>query len=116
MLAENKSLEEIARMITGDNQILMLAYEPKIEYSCDCSKENFEKGIISLGKEELIDMIEEDGKAEVVCKFCNKKYNFSKQELESLLERIEAKELQDTIQNELYEETTNECDEECDDE
>ena len=94
MLSEKKSLEEIARIITGDNQLLMLAHDPKIECDCDCAKEHFEKGIISLGKEELSNMIEEDGKAEVVCKFCHKKYNFSKQELESLLERLIEKEEQ----------------------
>ena len=88
MLSENKSLEEIVRTITGDKDIMVLASEPKIVYECDCNKEKFEKGIISLGKEELSKIIEEDGKAEIKCHFCNKEYNFTKKELEEILDRI----------------------------
>ncbi len=95
MLEQKKSLEEIAITITGDKEILKLAQDPTIEYLCDCEKENFEKGLISLGKDELNSMIEEDGKAEIVCKFCNKKYNFSKQDLKSLAQKIEEKESED---------------------
>lgn len=56
--------------------------EPK--YECDCSKERMAKALISLGKEELRAMIEEDGKAEVCCQFCNAKHLFTKEELEEL--------------------------------
>ncbi|WP_353092546.1 Hsp33 family molecular chaperone HslO [Tissierella praeacuta] len=56
-----------------------------INYKCDCSREKIETVLRSIGKEEIKDMIEEDGKAEVVCHFCNTKYNFSKEELEKLM-------------------------------
>ena len=36
MISENKSLEEIARIVTGDENIMVLAQDPKIEYECDC--------------------------------------------------------------------------------
>ena len=39
-------------------------------------------------KEELEDIINKDGKAELVCHFCNKKYEFSKEELEGILKNI----------------------------
>ena len=39
----------------------------------------------SVGKEELQTIIEEDGKAEIQCQFCNKLYNFNKEELEEIL-------------------------------
>ena len=42
---------------------------------------------MAIGKEELEKIIKEDGKAELVCHFCNKKYNFNKEELEKLLEK-----------------------------
>ena len=48
-----------------------------------------EEGLITIGKEELQKIIKEDGKAELVCHFCNKKYDFSKEELEELLKKIE---------------------------
>lgn len=88
MISENKSLEEIARTITGDEDILILAQELKMEYECDCEKEKFEKGLISIGKEELQKILNDDGKADIVCHFCNKKYHFSKEDLEDLLSQI----------------------------
>ncbi len=55
-------------------------------YKCDCSKEHLENIIISLGEDEIRDIIEKDNQAEIVCRFCNKKYEFSRQELLRLLE------------------------------
>lgn len=85
MLDENMSLEDIAKDITGDGNIEVVedGIEPK--YECTCSKERMEKALISIGKEELNKIIEEDKKAEIVCNFCNKKYEFSEDELKKLL-------------------------------
>ena len=91
LLLDNKSLEEIAEIVTGDKDVKVIQDDLKIEYECDCNKEKFEDGLISIGKEDLEKIIDEDGKAEVVCHFCNKKYNFNKEELTSLLERIQKK-------------------------
>lgn len=88
MISDNKSLEEIARTVTGDEDVLILAQELDMKYECDCDKEKFERGLISIGKEELQKIIEEDGKADTVCHFCNKEYHFSKEDLEALLEEI----------------------------
>ena len=46
------------------------------------------EGLAKIGKEELEDIINKDGKAELVCHFCNKKYEFSKEELEGILKNI----------------------------
>ena len=46
MIDENKSLEEIARTVTGDNDIMILAQELDMKYECDCSREKFERGLI----------------------------------------------------------------------
>ena len=54
-------------------------------YECDCSKEHMADGLATIGKEELKDIIEKEGEAELVCHFCNKKYHFSKEELEKIL-------------------------------
>lgn len=88
MISDNKSLEEIAKIVTGDENVLILAQELDMKYECDCSKENFERGLISIGKEELTKIIEEDGKADIICHFCNKEYHFSKEDLEDLLEEM----------------------------
>src|SRR6056297_314863 len=77
---EGKSLEEIAGEILSDFEIEITEKIP-VQYKCDCSKEKIEKALISVGKDDLKKMIEEDGKAEVTCQFCNKKYHFNKNEL-----------------------------------
>ena len=84
MLAENKPLEEIASTVIGD-EVTLLEDDLKIEFECDCNKESFEKALISLGKNDLNEIIEKDGKADIVCHFCNKEYHFTKEELQNLI-------------------------------
>ena len=88
MLDQNLTLEEIAKRITGDESIKIVDDNITPEYECDCSKENMTEGLMTVGKEELQDIIEKEGKAELVCHFCNKKYEFSKEELEEILNSI----------------------------
>ena len=83
MLDENLSLEEIAKIVTGDGNIEMLKKDLQVKYKCNCSREKFERGIKSLGKEEIKKIIAEDGKIDTECNFCHKKYHFSKEELEN---------------------------------
>jgi molecular chaperone Hsp33 len=59
----------------------------QVEYRCNCNKERLEKALISIGKQELTELIEEQGNAELVCHFCNSKYHFEKEELKELLEK-----------------------------
>ena len=54
-----------------------------MEKEC-CSKERVEIVLKSLGKEQLNVIIEEDKKAEVVCPYCSRKYNFSEEELKQI--------------------------------
>ena len=65
------------------------------EYRCDCSRERLERVIISLGERELSEIIETDGKAELVCSFCQKKYVFTEDELRALL--LEAQTAEDPL-------------------
>ncbi len=86
MLEEDMTLLEIAKDITGDVNIQVLNQEEKEpKYECSCSKEKMAKGLQTIGKEELQKIIEEDKKAETVCQFCNKKYEFSEEELKNLI-------------------------------
>ena len=73
------------------DQLLMhlqpVVLEKKVpHYKCDCSRERIEKVLISLGAEELTDMIETQQGAEVDCHFCNKRYKFNANDLKMLLE------------------------------
>ncbi len=52
-----------------------------IAFHCSCSREKIERVLLSLGKEELADMIERQGQAEVTCEFCRELYLFDRTEL-----------------------------------
>lgn len=83
LIEQGKTPRDIVEMILDGYEIEFFdETEPK--YECDCSKERMAKALISLGKDELRQMIEEDGQAEVCCQFCNAKHKFSKEELEEL--------------------------------
>ena len=60
--------------------------EKEIDFECGCSKDKIEKIVISLGEEEIKDIINKDQKAELVCHFCNKDYHLEKEKLLKLLE------------------------------
>lgn len=85
MLDKQLSLEEIAKKITGDENIEIIEENIEPLYECDCSKEHMTEGLATIGKDELQDIINTDGKAELECHFCNKKYLFSKDELEEII-------------------------------
>lgn len=83
MLEDGKTPEDIALMLLdGLNPNILDEATPK--YQCDCSKERVERALISLGKDELSKMADEQDVTEVCCHFCNKKYTFSKQDILNL--------------------------------
>ena len=88
MLDNNLTLEEIAKKVTGDKKVRKIDASKQPQYKCECSKKRFSNGLMTLGKEQLKELITEDEKAEIKCQFCNKIYNFNKEELEEILERI----------------------------
>ncbi len=97
-LAATKSVTALIEGGMGIEEILdavMDGFEVKItdeiipEYKCDCNKERIERAIISLGKQEIEDIIEKEKKAEVTCYFCNKEYVFEESELKEILSKNE---------------------------
>ena len=88
MLDNKLTLKEIAQKITGDSKVKVIDASITPVYECGCSKEKFADSLITLGEEQLKELIEEDERAEIQCQFCNNKYNFSKQELEEILNRV----------------------------
>lgn len=87
MIREGMSCEDIMFKITDGFDIFIENNSAEPEYKCKCSKERMEQALISIGKQELTDLINEAGTAELTCQFCDNKYNFSKEELEALLEQ-----------------------------
>ncbi|WP_110926101.1 Hsp33 family molecular chaperone HslO [Bacillus massiliglaciei] len=78
--------EEILTELMGEGNVSILETMP-VEFKCQCSRERIAGALVSLGKEEIQDIIETDGKAEAQCHFCNEQYQFSKEDLEELKEQ-----------------------------
>lgn len=85
MLDDGMSPEDILNEILKDMDLKLTEEKIPVEYYCNCSRERVEKALISIGREELTKIIEEDKKAELNCHFCNQKYNFTEEELIKLL-------------------------------
>lgn len=86
MLAEDYTPEAMIEAITkGDHQIL---HTLDLAYYCDCNKEKFERGLISLGKKQLEKLKHEDKEVETVCHFCGTKYHFDEAAIDELIKEI----------------------------
>ena len=85
LLDEGKTPEEILNELLGEFGLEILDKMPT-GFVCDCEKSRVAKAIISLGKKEIAEMIEEGKPIEVSCHFCNKFYTFTVEELKEMLE------------------------------
>ena len=86
LLDAGKTPEEILSGLLGYFDLEILEKKP-VQFHCDCSRERVERAIVSIGKKEIREMIEEGKPIEAGCQFCNKKYSFSVEELEELLQK-----------------------------
>lgn len=57
------------------------------KYDCNCSKERVEKAIVSIGRKDIQEMIDDNKPIEVNCHFCNTNYVFSVEELKDIIKR-----------------------------
>ena len=73
--------------ILGDQDVIFTEEIP-CSYTCNCSKERFRKGIISIGRRDIEELIAENEPIETVCHFCNSKYTFEIDKLKELLNEI----------------------------
>ena len=87
LLKEDRDPEALLRRVMSDFDLEILEKSP-VEYRCFCSRERMERALISLGPEELTALIEEQGDAELSCRFCDQKQYFSREQLQNLLENM----------------------------
>ena len=91
MLEKGMSLEDIARTVLAGFDIEVLESAP-IAYRCACTHAKVTRALISLGKEELTRLRDEEDGIEVTCQFCDKVYKLSKEDIDVLLIAATAKE------------------------
>lgn len=86
MLDGGHSPEEMLFQVLGGMEVEITDTLPAA-FDCNCSRERIEKAIISIGKKEIEEMIEDGKPIEVKCHFCNTAYEFTVGELQQILER-----------------------------
>jgi len=87
MLNEGMSPEDILRHILGKHKLVIKEKLP-VCFRCDCSRERVEKALISVGRKALQEMADDDKPVELVCHFCNKKYEFTKDDVRELIKKL----------------------------
>lgn len=87
LLLKGESPEDIISKIFYEVPFKVLSKTP-VAFYCDCGRERFENGLLSLGKVELKNLSDEHEEIETVCEFCKEKYYFSSGELKALSNQL----------------------------
>lgn len=83
LLSAGMTAEEISlKALDGLEPNVLDDFE--VSYRCDCNRTRVQKALVSLGKEQLLDLAKEEN-TEVKCHFCDKVYNFSSNEVKQLI-------------------------------
>lgn len=85
-LKKGETPEQILEILLGNLGLEITSTMPA-KFYCNCSKERVEKAVISVGKKEIQDMIDDGQDIEVKCHFCNMAYKYSVEELKDILKR-----------------------------
>lgn len=86
MLDQGMTPEMILEEVLGEFGVV-INEKTETRFDCNCSKERVEKAIISIGKKDIQEMIDDGEPIEVNCHFCNKNYTFSIDELKAMIEK-----------------------------
>ena len=84
MVEKGMSAWELLQTVLAGMEPRLLETCP-VEYRCDCSRERMERALISLGEQELREMIDSGETQTLECRFCDRTQSFTPQELEALL-------------------------------
>jgi molecular chaperone Hsp33 len=86
MLDDGLMLEEILQEVVPSIQVLE---SMDVHFKCSCSFERIEQTLLTLGKQELETLRDDNEGAEVICHFCNEKYNFTDEQLQGLIDKLD---------------------------
>ena len=84
ILDKDDDPEHMLRQVMSDFDLKILETCP-VEYRCYCSRQRVERALISLGKDELQQILDEQGHCSMTCQFCDAVYDFSDDELKALI-------------------------------
>ena len=87
MLEAGMTPEDILGQVCGDLGVVFLE-TTEVSYKCYCSRERVESALISLGRQELTEIAQENRDFPVECQFCDNVYTFTPEDIRKLLEKI----------------------------
>ena len=87
MLEQGMTPEDILGQVCGDLGVVFME-TTEVGYKCYCSRDRVTKALISLGREELTQIMEEGKDFPVECQFCDDVYTFTPSDIEELLKKI----------------------------
>lgn len=87
MLEQGMTPEDILGQVCGDLGVVFME-TTEVAYKCYCSRERVTKALISLGRKELTEIMEEKKTFPVECQFCDTVYSFTPEDIAELLEEI----------------------------
>ena len=87
ILDKDDDPEHLLREVMSDFDLKILETCP-VEYRCYCSRQRVERALISLGKDELRQILDEQGHCSMTCQFCDAVYDFSGDELKALIDSL----------------------------
>jgi molecular chaperone Hsp33 len=90
LLKQGKSLQQMFEELLGDMNLEIFPETQMLHFHCGCSFDRVLGALKMLGKDELRDMIEKDDGAEATCHFCGEVYKASSDELEQLIQDLQA--------------------------
>ena len=80
-----KALLDINLIFNDDYKVIETM---DVAFKCPCTKDKFAIGLASLGKEQLLDILNVDKKAEVVCHYCGEKYLYDEKDLQEIIKGV----------------------------
>ena len=83
LVREGKDARALAEMLFEDLEVLR---ESPLQWHCDCSRERFKAALTTLKRSDLEEMLQQDHGCEVRCEYCNTRYQFTEQDLKTILD------------------------------
>ena len=87
MLEQGMTPEDILGQVCGDLGVVFME-TAEVSYKCYCSEERVTAALVSLGKKELTEIMEEGKTFPVECQFCDHVYSFTPQDIQELLKKV----------------------------
>ena len=86
MLSAGDTPEQMLEKVLAGFDLVVTQKDP-VRFYCNCGKEKYERALVLLGRDEVQKIVDDGEPVEIRCQFCGKKYTFSTEEMQAVLEK-----------------------------